>query len=68
MTFCGGRIAVGGFDTGGRGSGVDIWSLGESLDPLRDFLRDLMWALVGRGGGRKERMICERRQSGSWED
>ncbi len=42
MTFCGGRMDDGGFDTAGRGMGVDIWLRTESLLPLRDFRRDFI--------------------------
>jgi hypothetical protein len=43
MTFWGGNIADGGFETVGSGTGVDIWGREfESLFPLRDFLSDFM--------------------------
>ena len=43
MTFCGGKMADGGFDTVGSGNGVDIWGREfDSLFPLSDFLSDFM--------------------------
>jgi len=43
MTFCGGKMAVGGFETVGSGNGVDIWGRElDSLFPLRDLLSDFM--------------------------
>lgn len=47
MTFCGGKMADGGFETVGSGSGVDICGrMFDSLFPLRDFLSDFMGRIV----------------------
>jgi hypothetical protein len=53
MTFCGGNTEEGGFETAGRGRGVDIW-FRISLLPLRDFLRDFM--VKYRGYGENDRL------------
>jgi len=42
MTFCGGKIAEGGFETEGIGRGVDMLGRLGSLLPFNDFLRDFM--------------------------
>lgn len=63
MTFCGGSIAVGGFETGGNGRGVDIWGRDEvSLLLLRDLLSDFMVQkqAVDTGGGLSTRRTLSR--------
>ena len=42
MTFWGGRIADGGFDTAGNGRGVEICGREDSLLLVNDFRRDFM--------------------------
>lgn len=42
-------MADGGLETGGRGRGVEIWGLIESLLPFKDFLRDFMFCAGLRG-------------------
>ena len=42
MTFCGGKMADGGFETAGSGRGVEICGREESLLLVNDFRRDFM--------------------------
>lgn len=42
MTFCGGDTAEDGFETPGKGRGVEIGCRKGSFDPFKDFRSDFM--------------------------